>query len=825
MTTGTTTLQTQIVTVSAPGWSVPLSFDQFDPSLGTLSDVDVGLVGTITGSAAIENLGASAASLQISLPGNIDVTASDSTVLATVDPVATTTLNLGAYDGTANFTGSSGTVVSGFANTATTVSDFVPASGGGVPFVGTGSIDLTASGQASSSITAGGNLLSLTEGQTGATVSVQYGATPGGSGSTAGSGLFSFTWSDFPALYPPADLQTTTVQTLRIADTTTGWNAAVAAAQFNPTLGTLEAINLTVVTDVNAGLAVENLGSAPGSVGLTETADVTVALPGGLGTVINTPSIDASTYLAAFDGTIDFGGLSGANLTGLTATQTTTSTFTGYNGDLSAFVGTGTVGLPVAAISPSTLTGPADLAAELLTEAGATIEISYTYIPSYTNIVASIGSTVAAGAAPAISGSQAGQGVTDQTTVAPLANVLITDPNAAQTETVTVTQSAAANGTLTNLGGGSYDATTGVYTVTGSAAAVTAALDRLVFIPNADAVAPNQSLTTGFTITDTDTAGVTVTDTTTSVVATTGVFIDTATVAAEIKAELDKPAVAPTISGTEAGQAISDRTTITPFYRVTIGDANFGQTETVTVKLLSPANGTLTGLDGGSYNPVTGIFTDTGSAATVTNAVDALLFTPTAGQVAPGQTVTTQFTITDADSAGATTTDATSSVVATASWPPLSNSVTPAPVLGSGTGSIGSGSFGASSWQNVTITADSLGIGATGPDTFIGGFGADGIGGTIASSSGSDGRAAQRFYAITHGGASDPTANTGTSADATIPGITAGDFTAGLGDPQGTAGSVGSGGSFNALNQSNAFPVMSAYADTNLANFHLTVPS
>ena len=56
------------------------------------------------------------------------------------------------------------------------------------------------------------------------------------------------------------------------------------------------------------------------------------------------------------------------------------------------------IGLPVSAISPSTLTGPADLAAELLTEAGATVEISYTYIPAAT------GPTVSAGAAEGAEG-------------------------------------------------------------------------------------------------------------------------------------------------------------------------------------------------------------------------------------------------------------------------------------------------------------------------------------------------------------------------------------------------------------------------------------
>ena len=259
---------------------------------------------------------------------------------------------------------------------------------------------------------------------------------------------------------------------------------------------------------------------------------------------------------------------------------------------------------------------------------------------SATTVIATTGTAL-----PTISGAVVSQTVTSPGTIAPFLGVVIGDLNFGQTETLTVTLSAAANGFLTNLGSGIYNAATGVYTDTGSAALVTSALHSLVFNPTAGQVAPGQTITTGFTVSDTDTASAHATDSVTTVIATAGTLV-------------------PTISGTRADQAITAFGTITPFSGVVINDLNFGQTETVTVTMSVPTNGTLTNLGGGTYN--TGIYTIIGSAAAVTSALHGLVFNPTTQQVAPGQTVTTGFTISDIDTVQIGAVDSTTSVITTA---------------------------------------------------------------------------------------------------------------------------------------------------------------
>ncbi|WP_409999057.1 beta strand repeat-containing protein, partial [Bradyrhizobium sp. SZCCHNRI2007] len=122
-------------------------------------------------------------------------------------------------------------------------------------------------------------------------------------------------------------------------------------------------------------------------------------------------------------------------------------------------------------------------------------------------------------------------------------------------------------------------------------------------------------------------------------------FGNTGTSAAVVDTLGNVVSVAPTITGTTAGQTTTSEAAVHPFSGVTIGDANVGATDTLTITL-SGAGGTLSGAGlSGSGNT----YTLSGSAATITSQLQALTFTPSAGS--PNSSQTTTFTLSDVSSA------------------------------------------------------------------------------------------------------------------------------------------------------------------------------
>ena len=100
--------------------------------------------------------------------------------------------------------------------------------------------------------------------------------------------------------------------------------------------------------------------------------------------------------LAAYDGATDFAGPSGLSQS-ISATTLETATHldqsrTAHLSDtsaLAAFTGTGTLALPISSLGQSAISSSvANLLTELTTAAGATVTVSYTYLPPPSRITA-----------------------------------------------------------------------------------------------------------------------------------------------------------------------------------------------------------------------------------------------------------------------------------------------------------------------------------------------------------------------------------------------------------------------------------------------------
>ncbi len=111
---------------------------------------------------------------------------------------------------------------------------------------------------------------------------------------------------------------------------------------------------------------------------------------------------------------------------------------------------------------------------------------------------------------PVISGTFGGQAIREGVGQAAFAKAVVTDGNAGATDTAVV-QLSTVSGVLTDpnaaADGSSFNAATGTYSVSGTAAAVTQALEGLVFTPKAYSLTPASGFSTTLKLTVTSSAG------------------------------------------------------------------------------------------------------------------------------------------------------------------------------------------------------------------------------------------------------------------------------------------------------------------------------
>lgn len=376
MATQTTVLQQQTIADTSADWSRTLRFAQFDPTLGTLQDVRVGIAATVDGAVSVESLEATPSTVGAALSGLVSVTGAGGAFNASETVVASGSASLSAFDGVTDYLGNSGTVLA-VSQAGTTDAIYQQGNAGLAPFIGTGSIDLTASAAVRAGIAGPGSFEIRAASSAGAVVSLQYDYATAGSGGSSGGGVVSTTF--YLPLGPAVDANSviTAPQIFTLADRVTGWNAEVPVARFDPVLGRLEVVELTLTGDVAGSLAIQNLETNASTFNAVGTATLRLSLPGTVTPGVTVaPSYQNSSSLAGFDGAIDFAGT-------LEQTQPATSTVDLSDpADLAGFIGAGTIDLPIAATGSSSLDIPGDALARLIGDAGGTVAVSYVYLPT-----------------------------------------------------------------------------------------------------------------------------------------------------------------------------------------------------------------------------------------------------------------------------------------------------------------------------------------------------------------------------------------------------------------------------------------------------------
>ncbi len=250
----------------------------------------------------------------------MSVTGPDDTFVA-ADPAVFTGVTLAPYDGTVNFAAPSGAVLAGLQNAATNFSNYAILPDPG-PLTGTGTVPLTVEAQASVTESGPTNLEMLANTSAGAVVTLQYEYDTGASSGSGGGGGSVFTLGEPPYdVFIPDQAVASAIQTFVVPDTITDWAGTIAADQFDPALGTLEAVSLQLIGDLNSSVAIENLGSVESGFSVDQAASITLDLPGTTEVVTPSPNPDSGT-LGGFDGSIDFSGASGQTLSGIVSTST-----------------------------------------------------------------------------------------------------------------------------------------------------------------------------------------------------------------------------------------------------------------------------------------------------------------------------------------------------------------------------------------------------------------------------------------------------------------------------------------------------------------------
>ncbi len=170
---------------------------------------------------------------------------------------------------------------------------------------------------------------------------------------------------------------TTLTKKVTFNETQTDFSANGELEKFNPDLGELESIEVTLSGFITSEIKVENTSQPSNSTISGQVAGTINLTAGGLSQSLELSEYAGSFQADKFDGSIDFAGASGKSFGVKTANGEKKITLTGA--DMDAFIGTDKANVAVEALATSRALAGGNVLAEIRSTAGAEVTVVYKY--------------------------------------------------------------------------------------------------------------------------------------------------------------------------------------------------------------------------------------------------------------------------------------------------------------------------------------------------------------------------------------------------------------------------------------------------------------
>lgn len=171
---------------------------------------------------------------------------------------------------------------------------------------------------------------------------------------------------------------------------TTNWSTAVAIPKFDPALGVLTEIEVTLAAEATGSAKFESLDAAASTVTMNFQSTLTLTRPDLSVLVVAIPQQAFVDNVTAHDGSIDFAGTSGKAYAGIVANAAAAIVSPPPPGDLALFTGAwgnpGSILLPISATGTSSGSGAGNLLLQFAQSASAIVTVCYEYEPRITRL-------------------------------------------------------------------------------------------------------------------------------------------------------------------------------------------------------------------------------------------------------------------------------------------------------------------------------------------------------------------------------------------------------------------------------------------------------